>query len=143
MKDIVIVPYKPNDLYRIPGYTDWVPGLDGLFLSGDTVTGSSPDGEIVFVAGLKAYWPGNAEAYVVFRPDIKRYVRSFAVIRDLLEERIRTHHLCRVTAHCRTDWPQANRLLNHLGFRYEGLLRAYGPAGEDYNVYGRIVGWPK
>lgn len=44
----------------------------------------------------------------------------------------------RLTAVVRADWDEAHRWALALGFRCEGVMRAYGEGGEDYAVYGRI-----
>lgn len=141
MKNIVTVAYERGDIHGIPGFVDEVGGLEDLLLSGDTCTAMADGGVVVFVLGVRLYWPGHAEGYLYCRPDVRNWVKAFAIMRGFLEQRIDRHRLRRVTAHCKSDWPAANRLLVHLGFRLEATLTAYGPAGEDYNIYGRLTEW--
>lgn len=141
MKRIDVSIYKSGDIGRLPGYTEVLPNIESTFTPTATYTGTAEDGETVFVCGIVPYWKGHAEAWTYVSSNVREYVGAYGLIRDILHVLIVKWKLHRITARCRAHVPEQNRFLRHLGFTKEGTMPWYGPNGEDYNVYGRLILW--
>jgi RimJ/RimL family protein N-acetyltransferase len=89
-------------------------------------------GQAIACAGIRPLWPGVAEAWLLFGPEVKNH-RIFIVksIKQYLSDLIIKYNLWRLQAYCRTDFPEAINFLYHLGFRVEGKARRYNPDGTD------------
>lgn len=48
------------------------------------------------------------------------------------------HARHRVETYVLSTWPQAQRLVRHLGFAHEGTCRAAGSAGEDIEIWAQV-----
>jgi hypothetical protein len=82
------------------------------------------------------------------------YATTFAAITDLIQsepiafhktviallgEQILKRKLRRVEITVKHDFEQGKKWAESLGFEQEGLLRKYGPNGEDYFMYARVI----
>jgi hypothetical protein len=139
MTEIEISHYKPGDAFKLPGHMKeiFAEQLDTAFLTGDSYTGATENGELVFCCGICLYWKGHAEAWLMLGSPANRYIKAFSKIRDLLEWAVQKYNLFRMSIHCDADWKAANRIAKHLGFSKEAELKNYGPGRETYNLYGR------
>ena len=63
----------------------------------------------------------------------------FKIFKRRLSETIKDFKLVRVQTLVFPDYPDAARLVEHLGFKEEGLLRKYGPNHEDLFMYARLA----
>jgi hypothetical protein len=61
------------------------------------------------------------------------------VIRNALDPE-NPHARRRIEVHVLSDWPQARRLVHHLGFHREGTLRQAGSGGEDIEIWAQVAG---
>jgi len=149
MKRILLRRLKPDDLQHVN------PGLFDLFMregvNGPSYTGydaTNEDGghaedeaEIVFCCGVQNIFQHSGEAWFEFGPNGKGYVNAFKVIRELLHHHIiPRYNYSRVQATADLSVPETVRFLEHLGFEREGVLRAYGPQGQDMAMYAVIPG---
>ena len=94
------------------------------------------DGENVLGCGGVIEWHmGTGTLWLYVCADIKRHaVRLHRAVARLLE----TVQLRRIEATTEVDWVESCRWLQLLGFEYEGLMRKYGPFGEDHARFARI-----
>lgn len=60
------------------------------------------------------------------------------VIVNVLDPR-NEHARRRVEAHVMVGWPEARRLVAHLGFEHEGTCRKAGSGGEDFEIWARVA----
>lgn len=60
------------------------------------------------------------------------------VIANVLDPR-NEHAKRRVEAHVMADWPEARRLVQHLGLELEGTCRKAGSRGEDIEIWARVA----
>jgi hypothetical protein len=49
------------------------------------------------------------------------------------------HARRRIDAHVMSSWPEARRLVQHLGFEHEGTCRQAGSGGEDFEIWARVA----
>lgn len=97
------------------------------------------DGKILACGGLLQAWDGVADVWVYFPPaPARERCRVYRVIRRELPHLMRLLGLWRAECVVRTDWPEAMRLVGHLGFAYEGTKTRYGPDGKDYHTYALL-----
>lgn len=99
-------------------------------LAGPAFTVTTPDGRIVFLCGVHDLWSGAGEAWATYSVLALAYPHSWAVQKHLFETGGR--HYFRLQAVVDPRFPEALRLTRHLGFKREGLMRRYGPHGEDH-----------
>lgn len=98
------------------------------------------DHHIVACGGVFLLEWHKAEAWVLLSTFFYRYVKTaFREIKGYLKEIIKAYDLRRVQALVRPNFDSGKRLMYHLGFQEEGILRAYGPSGEDYSMFSRIT----
>lgn len=105
---------------------------------GPAVTVVDPDGEIVFCAGIHNLWPGVGEIWAVFSPLAKRYPDTWIVARRLLDRYFSNGYVRLQAALDPVDCPEAIRFDERLGFKPEGLMKRYGPHGEDMIMYALV-----
>lgn len=97
-------------------------------------------GEVYAATGLAPIWDGVAEAWFIPSKLLdRRKISVIRVVRKELESAIVRLKLRRVQAVVRSDFGDAHKLANWLGFENEGLMRRYGPDGFDYERYAK---WP-
>jgi hypothetical protein len=98
------------------------------------------DGEVAACAGLVLLGWSRAEAWTLFSSIFKSNYRAcYKIIKSKLEELIELNFLRRVQSLADPEYKEGIRFLEHLGFEKEGLLRKYGPNGEDLIMFGRII----
>ena len=146
MRRLRIIPYEAchawqivrreedNEFYEHPKYYQWSRTNQ---MSGPAVTCVFKN-VIVCCFGIRLFWEGSGEVWAIFCRDIRKYARAHYYVRFYLEETIEEYNLTRVQARARTDFPEAIRYLEYLGFERECLMRKFGPSRKDYYSYVRI-----
>lgn len=80
----------------------------------------------------------SGEAWTLLSPLFYKYYRLvYRIIKSKVSEMIQEYKLNRVQATIKPDFAPAIRLVEHLGFEKEGIMKSYGPNGEDVLLYGR------
>lgn len=97
------------------------------------------DGEIAAILGVCPLWPGVAEVTMIpsdlFYKHLKTCVKY---TRKLIAIAAETFNLHRIQGTCLASNPKHARFLQVCGLQYEGNLRGYGPAGEDFLMYAYV-----
>jgi RimJ/RimL family protein N-acetyltransferase len=76
---------------------------------------------------------------MLLSPVFYKYYRTvYKFVKKFLAEIIEHENLSRVQALIHPDYEDAHRFIEHLGFEREGLLKRFGPGGEDLFMYSRI-----
>ena len=97
------------------------------------------DGQIVCCAGVVLMEWGRGEAWTLVSSLFYKYPKtSFKAIKTKLDEIAKEKNLRRVQSLINSNSEWGERWMEHLGFRKEGMLRAYGPNGEDFIMFSRI-----
>lgn len=93
------------------------------------------NGQVVGVGGIVTLWSGVGEAWIVLTKDIlQNKVESYRCILRMFKKMTKENYH-RIQATVRVDFPQAIKMVEHLGFKREGKLIAYCPDGEDSFIY--------
>ena len=103
------------------------------------------DGVIVGCGGVMMPEQGKGEAWIIATPLINKYRKTvFKLLRNMLEMITKKYGLKRVEALCPGKYASGRRLLEHLGFINETPdgMKQYGPGGETFYLYGRVIEWP-
>jgi hypothetical protein len=83
-------------------------------------------------------WRGRAIAWALFTPRAQAYAKRLAsTILFHMEQLREREQLRRLEATVDSEDPKAIRWAQLMGLSVEGLLRAYGPQGEDYFMMAR------
>tara|TARA_R110002167_G_scaffold62113_2_gene175400 strand:- start:611 stop:1051 length:441 start_codon:yes stop_codon:yes gene_type:complete len=110
----------------------------GLFAPGLAFTGLI-DGYVIASAGIKPLWPGVGEAWIVASDNMpKKKLSVIKLIKENFDRMIHDNGFVRVQACIRSDWPEAKRFAEFLGFEHEGIMKKYGPDGQDYLRMARV-----
>ena len=110
----------------------------GLVAPGLAFTGLI-DGYVIASAGIKPLWPGVGEAWIVASDNMpKKKLSVIKLIRENFDRMIQDNNFVRVQAGVRYDWPEAKRFAEFLGFEHEGIMKKYGPDGQDYYRMARV-----
>lgn len=98
------------------------------------------DAKPIACAGIEPYWPGMGEAWGIFSIHVYQYpIAVFKAAREGLDRIMQDWKLIRVQAVALKDFPSAVKFLERLGFEPEGEMRKYGPGGETFLRYARIL----
>lgn len=95
---------------------------------------------VVAIGGVVKLWPGLAEAWIAVTPLALQH-RLFILrqTRTYLDRLIRDHSLRRVEAKVREDFTAARRFAEWCGFTALAPLQAYGPDGETFILYEKVL----
>jgi len=101
------------------------------------------DGSIVFCGGVILTGWNRGEAWTLMSDLFYKYPKScYKICKNQLNEVIKEHGLKRVQAVIDVDFEDGVRFAEHLGFEKEGILKSYGPEGEDMLMFGRRIQCP-
>jgi hypothetical protein len=96
------------------------------------------DDAVVMCAGVVIQGGGVGEAWMVLSELFYQYKKEcFRVVRDKLDEIILGNELKRVQSLILTDFPEAERWVIHLGFKYD--MPTLGPNEENMLLYARVI----
>jgi len=94
----------------------------------------------IAVLGGNLLWPGVMEVWTVTTDLITEYPLEFhKKVRDVISGLEKELEIKRFQATVRADFDMGKKWLHSLGFISEGLLKKYGPEGEDYFMFGRVI----
>ncbi|EPR42728.1 hypothetical protein dsx2_2645 [Desulfovibrio sp. X2] len=95
--------------------------------------------ELVASGGVVIPWRGVGEAWTLCTPRVQRYVLSYChAVRRFLGVVEEKEHLHRVQAIIPSGDESLARWMQHVGLDYEATLEAYGPTGDDVDLYARV-----
>lgn len=98
--------------------------------------------QVVACGGVVIIWPGVGEAWMRTSPLIERH--PLAVLRltkQFLASAVAGLKLRRLQCTVRKGYEPAIKWAERLGFSSEGVLRGFGPDGEDYIMFSRGNAW--
>lgn len=114
------------------------PVVRTMILQGRSVGGWWDTTFLGFGTFQVGFWPDVAELGLWLLPEASR--RPLAAVRlmqDILAYWTEVYSIRRWQALVLTGWPEGQRLVELLGFDYEGTLQECEP-GKDYAWYGRV-----
>lgn len=96
------------------------------------------DDKLLGIVGGIYYFPGVAEVFALLSKDIKGSRGFHKAVKTLVDgafEEFKVHRLQMVV---RADFTMGKKWASSLGFEPEGLMKKYGPNGDDYVLFGRV-----
>lgn len=97
------------------------------------------DGQVVAAGGFQLCHPGMADPWLVITAEGKKHFRPLyrAVVAWLIEQRDawKLHRLQAIVCY---DDETGRRLLQHLGFHYEGTAEQFGPDRKNYYFFAWV-----
>jgi len=112
-------------------------GIDGVI--GFTLVHNN---RIIAIGGIYELWKGVGEAFAIMGEGAFLYPKSlFATFSRNLETGIKIGNYRRIQATIKEGFDAGIRFIEHLKFKSEGLLEKWGPDGNNYYMYARII-WP-
>lgn len=113
-------------------------GLDrrSYFTAGSAAFCVMSDGIPVMAGGIVNLQWKRGEAWILPTPFFRTHLKtSFRLMKNYIPLLAEGFGFRRVQATCLKDL--SSNLFCHLGFRYEGTLRAFGPDGETCDMWAR------
>lgn len=97
------------------------------------------DGKIVGMGGVMLQWKHVAVGWILASPEILKYKFTFykTIYRHFLHL-IDTCSLHRIEANVLVEYDRSMAMLEHMGFKIEGLMRKYDAEGNDYFLYSWV-----
>lgn len=144
-----VIPYNPTHAYAIldrnvrerdmwlSKFPDWEEFATGWKNAGPAYTFMVGD-DVVACGGVVLQKWQRGEAWSLFSSLFYKYKKTcFSVCKIYLNRIIKDQNLRRVQAVTAPTFAEGRNFLEHLDFRLEGTLVAFGPNGEDVLMYGR------
>lgn len=103
------------------------------------------EGRIVGIGGLSVIWEGVGWLWLMLTADCKKDgldgIIALSAIRDKIDELLKTNNIKRAQATVRTDFLQAIKMIEFLGFKNEtpNGMKSYCPDGAKSYLYSRIL----
>jgi len=111
----------------------------GAALTGPDTWSGLLDGRIVGCAGILPQWPGRAIAWALLSHELcgRHFLRAHHQVLNVLRS---AQHggMRRIETSVDAGFNAGHRWARALGFRPEGLMRAYSPEGRDHVLYACI-----
>jgi L-amino acid N-acyltransferase YncA len=126
---------KETDLVLI-SLGDWQKVIEQLVSLGSAYT-LLVDGKVEACAGIARHDPGFGECWMLIPETARRMVVTRWAIRVFLKE-IETHNFRRLQAFVLCGFEAGKSFAEYFGFEREGIVRKYGPNGEDMILYARV-----
>ena len=105
-------------------------------IAGPAYTVVDPEGQIVGCGGVHNLWPGVGEVWMVLSPLAKKYPYIWMATKKLLSGMAQGY--VRLQAVVDSEYLEAMRFSERLGFRLEGQMLRYGPHGENSVLYALV-----
>lgn len=105
-----------------------------LAISGGMALAAMDGEKIIGMAGIFQRWENVGLAWALLADDFPTY--KLAAFR-LMKRALDVSPLIRIEAHVASGHAEGERLLDHLGFAKEGVMRKYWQ-GRDHDLYARV-----
>jgi RimJ/RimL family protein N-acetyltransferase len=107
--------------------------------AGPAFTFIDDDEKIVFCCGISTLWPGVGEVWATFSPLARKYPYTWQAFKWSVKQAFTERWgYWRIQAILDCDDEDAIRMDEKVGFKREGIMRHYGPHGEDSYMYALI-----
>lgn len=101
------------------------------------------EGHIVAVGGVQVHWEGNGTFWLILRDDAKKHgfhgVLALSAIQEKVDHLMAKNNLWRAQAAVRPEFEAAVKMIEYLGFEYEGLMKQYYPDKTDAYRYAKVI----
>jgi RimJ/RimL family protein N-acetyltransferase len=137
-------PYQDGDMQFVREHAlqKEVKDYPELLVPADTYT-CIHDGHIVAIGGIKMFFEGVGESWVMFTEYVKTEgvwgIMASRVIQNKLEELMAELKVRRCEANVRADFPVALRFVEALGFTLDGERKQWFPGGTSAMLYSKVT----
>jgi hypothetical protein len=104
---------------------------------GPAYTAVDAEGQIVGCFGVHNMWPGVGEIWAVFSPLAGRYPYVLVAAKRMIAGLMQIYRRLQAPLDP-IACPEAIRFDERLGFKPEGMMRKFGPHGEDMIMYALV-----
>jgi RimJ/RimL family protein N-acetyltransferase len=96
------------------------------------------EGRVIACGGIVPFWKGVGEGWFFASPEIAKHkVALVKSVKGLLWD-MEEGGYHRIQAVVLESSRPGRRLVEYLGFKFESILKKYGPGGENFIMYGRV-----
>lgn len=135
------VPYRPEHfLQMVPteGDTGFMMDASARFHADYPASTYMVDDTPVASFGITPLWDGVAEVWAVFDD---RYIRDHGVMlvrstKQFLDDLSEKYHRLQCFVFANNE--RLKKFVETFGFEQEGLMKKYGPTGDDFYLYARV-----
>ena len=147
MKNIELIPFKAEHLagFHARAHESRMVGSDYFMewakINEEHSVGYSGfyEGRFIGCGGIRMLWPGVGEAWAIFAEDPREFAHEiYHYVSMGLEHIIAEHGLWRVQTPIAADIAVNIRFIENLGFEREGLMKKFGPDGDDFYIYAKV-----
>lgn len=141
--EITLSPFKAEDALEILGRNAerYISLLIKLEMDGPGFTGRLPDGRVLGCAGMQSVAPWVADFWLIPSGLIPEYPLAFhKTVLAKFKELLASSTARRIQGVVDPKFPERTRWIERLGFVKEGTMRAFGPDGQDMDLYAMIRG---
>ena len=113
--------------------------VNDMGVDGQSFTGIQ-DGVVIACGGVLPMWPGVGEGWVLASGEIHN--NKFATVRicrSILQKIMDDYGYWRIQGATLANWESGVKFARMLGFVNEGLMKRFGPGGEDYLRHARVI----
>jgi RimJ/RimL family protein N-acetyltransferase len=100
-------------------------------------------GLLVGVGGMVLHWEGMAEFWLILTEQCRKNdiygILALSAIKEKVEYLIKTNNIKRAQATVRTNFPEAVKMIEYLGFKNEGVMEHYCPDGHDVFRFAKVI----
>lgn len=99
------------------------------------------DGELpIAIFGSFNFVPGVMHIWALVSEDVyKKPITFYRIVRNLLKFYETREKPRRIQIDIKSGHPELQKWAEAIGFKHEGIMRAYGANGEDFHLYGRVA----
>lgn len=146
---VKIVPYKADHAYQVldknvkdfdlqlSKLKDWESWTKEWETAGPSYS-LFVDDKIIGCGGVILFGYNRGECWMLVSSEIKKYKKTvFKAVKEHLDLIVKTNNLRRLQTVVVADYEDGKKFIERLGFKPEGLLKKYGPNGEDFLMYAR------
>lgn len=138
---VILTPFKAEDACELLGADAkrYIDILIRMEMEGPGYTGRLEDGRVLACAGMTNLAPWVVDFWVLPGPLVKRYPIAFhKTVLGHFHDLLQHTHAKRIQASVDRRYPERVRWIERLGFTKEATLQAFGPDGQDMDIY-RII----
>lgn len=139
-----IIPFRPEHLVQIKirvntgSVTDYL-AVGKMYEAMGPAFSAELDGKILGAAGVAILWKGVGEAWVWVPQEVVVHPLFFhRNVKAMMAEVKQMKKLVRIQTTVKVRDVTANQWIKRLGFKAEGVMRRWGPDGEDHIRYAIV-----
>lgn len=94
--------------------------------------------EIIGIGGIYPFWSGVCQCWIFLNQEAKNYPKTiFKAFQENIDNGLAKYNFHRLQTYI-LDKAETINLIEHLGFKREGIMKKFAPTGEDMILYAKL-----